>query len=87
LQFFGVNQVAMLIHASLKTRYIVKSKVVKSEATTLNLRYAKQQPSRIQGKKWLPNGTLCKQIGKQLQFNGEKWQQDVKISIHQLLIS
>ncbi len=39
------------------------------------------------GKKWLPNGTLCKQIGKQLQFNGEKWQQDVKISIHQLLIS
>jgi hypothetical protein len=51
LQFFGVDQVAMLIHASLKTEYRVKSKVVKSKATIVNLRYAKQQPSRVQGKK------------------------------------
>jgi hypothetical protein len=72
LQFFGVDQVAMLIHASLKIGYKVKSKVVKLEATTLNLRYAKQPPSRVQGKKWLLNGTPCRQIGKQLQFNGEK---------------
>jgi hypothetical protein len=39
----------MLIHASLETGYKVKSRVAKSEATILNLRYAKQQPSRVQG--------------------------------------
>jgi len=47
LQFFGVDQVAMLIHVSLKIGYKVKFKVVKSEAS----RYAKQQPSRVQGRK------------------------------------
>jgi hypothetical protein len=42
---------AMLIHASLKIGYKVKFRVAKLEATTLNLRYAKHQPSGVQGKK------------------------------------
>jgi hypothetical protein len=41
----------MFIHASLKIGYKVKFRVVKSEATTLNLRYVKQQLSRVQGRK------------------------------------
>jgi hypothetical protein len=41
----------MLIHASLKTGYKVKSIAVKSEATISNLRYEKQQLSRVQGRK------------------------------------
>jgi hypothetical protein len=65
----------------LKIGYKIKSKVIKSQTTTLNLGYVKQQPSSVQGKKkWLPNGTPYTQIGRQPQFNGEKMQQDAKIS-------
>ncbi len=54
-----------------------------------------QNNNQVESKvgKWLPNGTPCRQIGKQLQFNGKKWQkdtktsrQDAKLCRHQLLI-
>jgi predicted RNA-binding protein with RPS1 domain len=41
----------MLIHASLKIGSRVKSRVIKLEETTLNLRYVKQQPNKVQGRK------------------------------------
>jgi hypothetical protein len=59
-------------HTSLKIGYKIKSKVIKSKTTTLNLGYVKQQPSRSKVEKWLPNETPYRQIGKQPQFNGEK---------------
>ncbi len=51
LKFLEVDQVVMCICAGLKIGYRVKSKVIKSKATTLNLKYTKQQPSKVQGRK------------------------------------
>jgi hypothetical protein len=53
--FFGVDQVAMLIHESLETGYKVEFIVVKSKPTILNLRYAKQQLSRVQSRNMVIN--------------------------------
>jgi hypothetical protein len=41
LEILEVDQVAIFIRASLKHGYRVKSKVIKSKVTTLNLRYTK----------------------------------------------
>jgi hypothetical protein len=68
LQLFGVDQ--YVYSCKLENWQQSQIKSTKIRGNHIDMQNNNQVGSKVG--KWLPNGTPCRQIGKQLQFNGGK---------------